>query len=107
LNDLSSDKILVGQKLKIYSEKKPTSSSKKKVATYTVKSGDNLTAIAEKYDVSVTDIKEWNSLESDVIHEGQVLKLYPPKTGKNTEKKATTYKVQAGDNLSDIAAKFE
>ena len=108
-NDLSSDKILVGQKLKIYSDKKVTSSSNKKAATYTVKSGDNLTAIAEKYNVSVSDIKEWNNLDSDVIYEGQVLKLYPPKTDKTenkSDKKASTYKVQAGDNLSDIAEKF-
>jgi len=106
-NELSSDKILVGQKLKIYSDKKVTSSSTKKATTYTVKSGDNLTEIADKYEVTVSDIKEWNDLDSDVIKEGQVLKLYPPKsTEKKTTKKATTYTVKSGDNLSDIAVKF-
>jgi LysM repeat protein len=108
-NNLSSDKILVGQKLKIYSDKKVTSSSNKNATTYTVKSGDNLTIIAEKYSVTVTEIKDWNDLESDVIYEGQVLKLYPPKsekTEKKSEKKAATYTVKAGDNLTDIASKF-
>jgi len=106
-NDLSSDKILVGQKLKIYSDKKVSSSSKKKATTYTVKSGDNLTEIAGNYNVKVSEIMEWNDLENDIIKEGQVLKLYPPKTTeKKTSKKTTTYTVKSGDNLTEIAEKF-
>lgn len=107
-NNLESDKILVGQKLTVYSDKKVSTSSSKKSVSYTVKAGDNLTVIAEKHDVTVADIKEWNGLESDVIKEGQVLKLYPPKTDKKdtkTTKKAKTYTVKAGDNLTGIAEK--
>jgi membrane-bound lytic murein transglycosylase D len=113
-NDLSSDKILVGQKLKIYSDKQVSDTEKKtttKKQTYTVKEGDNLTQIADKFDVTVTDIKNWNDLSSDVIYEGQELKLYSEKKVNETEKmtkktKAITYTVMEGDNLTQIANKF-
>lgn len=110
-NDLESDKILVGQKLKIYSDKKITKETEKKSKqTYTVKEGDNLTMIADKFDVDVSDLKEWNDLDNDVIYTGQVLKIYSDTkvTKKDTKtRKATTYTVKAGDNLTMIADKFD
>ncbi len=112
-NDLDNDKILVGQKLKIYSDKKVNSSGKKS-KTYTVKEGDNLTKIADANGVTVAELKDWNDLESDVIVEGQVLKLYPVKetTKKDTKKKetktkTTTYTVKKGDTLAKIADKYD
>ena len=44
--------------------------------TYTVKSGDTLSKIAKQYHVKVSDIKKWNNLKSDLIHEKQKLKIY-------------------------------
>ena len=43
--------------------------------TYTVKSGDTLSHISLRYDISVQDIKRLNSLSNDVIYVGQVLKI--------------------------------
>lgn len=43
---------------------------------YTVKSGDTLSKIAQKYHVKVSDIKKWNNLKSDLIRENQKLKIY-------------------------------
>lgn len=40
-----------------------------------VKSGDNLGAIASKYDVSVAEIKKWNKLKTDNIGLGENLKI--------------------------------
>ncbi len=40
-----------------------------------VKSGDNLGAIASKYDVSVSEIKKWNKLKGDNIGLGANLKI--------------------------------
>jgi membrane-bound lytic murein transglycosylase D len=42
---------------------------------YTVKSGDNLGKIARKYGTTVSNLKKWNNLRSDVIHPGQKLKV--------------------------------
>jgi len=44
-------------------------------ATYTVKSGDTLYGIAAKYGVSVTALKNFNGLTSNVLHVGQVLRI--------------------------------
>jgi membrane-bound lytic murein transglycosylase D len=116
-NDLSSDQINIGQKLKLYTESKTTTkvtkTSKKnsKKTEYTVKAGDNLTLIADKYDVDIADLRDWNDLESDKIYSGQVLVIYSDKkTTSKTEKtktKAKTYTVKSGDNLSSIADEFE
>lgn len=110
-NSLESDKILVGQKLKIYSDKKVIEKdNKKSKQTYTVQAGDNLTQIADKFNVYVGNIKEWNNLESDVIYSGQVLKIYSDKKESSSKdkksSKQTTYTVKTGDNLTQIAGKF-
>ncbi|MBH9966637.1 LysM peptidoglycan-binding domain-containing protein [[Bacillus] enclensis] len=43
--------------------------------SYTVKSGDTLSHISINYNVSVSAIKKYNNLKSDMIYVGQVLKL--------------------------------
>ena len=40
-----------------------------------VRKGDNLGSIAAKYDVSVSDIKEWNKLKKNTIASGKILKI--------------------------------
>ncbi|MGH2575018.1 MAG: LysM peptidoglycan-binding domain-containing protein [Ignavibacteria bacterium] len=112
-NDLNTDKILAGQKLKIYSDKKSYSKEEKKKSTkkttYTVKAGDNLTDIAGEHGVTVSQIKDWNDLKSDVIYEGQVLKLYNSKesTSKKEKTKTQYYTVKKGDTLAKIADKYD
>ena len=49
----------------------------KKKVTYTVKSGDTLTQIAKKYNVSIANIQKWNNLKNDRINIGQKLIIYP------------------------------
>lgn len=43
---------------------------------YKIKSGDNLGAIADKFDVSIVELKSWNKLNSNLIAAGATLKLY-------------------------------
>jgi membrane-bound lytic murein transglycosylase D len=42
---------------------------------YKVRKGDNLGSIAAKYDVSVSDIKDWNNLKKNAISSGKTLKI--------------------------------
>jgi len=44
---------------------------------YRVKSGDVLGIIAEKYGVSVKQIRSWNNLKGNIIRVGQRLTIYP------------------------------
>lgn len=43
---------------------------------YKVRNGDNLGAIARKYHCSVSQLKKWNHLRSDMIRVGQILYIY-------------------------------
>jgi membrane-bound lytic murein transglycosylase D len=46
-----------------------------KTKYYTVKRGDNLGRIADKYNVSVNDIKKWNNLKTSIVSSGKSLKI--------------------------------
>lgn len=77
MNNLSSDKILVGQKLKVsYSGKNNSTKNSNSKKTHKVKSGETLASIAKAHGVSITDLKKWNNIKSEKILTGQVLKLY-------------------------------
>jgi len=56
-------------------------------STYTVKKGDSLSKIAKNYHVTVANLKQWNSLSSDMIRVNEVLKVANTKT--NTTSKTT------------------
>ena len=43
---------------------------------YTVKTGDTLSEIGEKFNVSVSQLKQWNGLHSDIIIVDQKLTIY-------------------------------
>lgn len=97
---------------------KETKKGTGKSQTYTVEEGDFLTKIAKDYGVSIDDIKDWNNLNDDVIMVGQKLTIYSNKKvaknddndnsddSKKTTKKQKTYTVEKGDNLAEIADKF-
>ncbi|WGG45426.1 peptidoglycan endopeptidase [Rossellomorea sp. DA94] len=71
-------------------------------ASYRVQSGDSLSVIAYKYDTSVSNLKNWNNLNSDLIYVNQVLEVSAPSSSS-----AKTYTVQSGDYLSKIGAKYD
>lgn len=45
---------------------------------YTVRSGDNLGAISQKFRVNVTDLRRWNNIHKNLIRVGQKLVVYVP-----------------------------
>jgi len=84
-NGLRNDIIRIGQKLEIFTKgskikeysKKKNNVSKK--IYYTVKYGDTLSQIAEKYGIGLSKIKRWNNLSnSDKIVVGQKLLIWSP-----------------------------
>ncbi len=89
INDLSSDRIYVGQKLRLRE-------SNRKV--HIVERGDALWEIARAYGMTVKELKRINHLKSDRILIGQELQL-------SDQAAAVTaiYVVQRGDNLTEIA----
>lgn len=70
---------------------------------YTVKSGDTLWGISDKYNISVSQLLNWNGLNSNEIHVGQNLKVSNNETSNNVV--STTYTVKSGDTLWGIATK--
>lgn len=115
-NGLTTDMIRVGQTLNIPGNETvqaPTVSPTptETASQYTVMSGDSLSVIAKRFQVSVEDLKMVNSLASDRIYVGQLLKI-PNGSTETVETPITstttpaTYKVIAGDTLSGIAKRF-
>lgn len=74
--------------------------------TYTVKSGDSLWSIANRFNTTVAEIKQLNNLNTNALQVGQVLKL--PTGNENTNNnQGNTYTVKSGDSLWSIARKYD
>ena len=58
-----------------------------KTSYYKVKRGDNLSSIATKYGVSVSEIKKWNRLKNNAVASGKSLKIITNESVVRTVKK--------------------
>jgi len=98
-------------------EKETPTTESKTPEFYVVQKGDNLSAIAKKYAVSVDDLKKWNNLSNGNIALGLKLKLATEnenetinsdtEVASKTEFKTQEYVVLKGDNLGNIAKKYK
>lgn len=92
-----------------------------KITEHVVEKGENLGSIARKYDVAISDIKDWNNLEDNNIQLGAKLvvgkKYVITSDNKNTSAKKESiatndrnqvklYYVKKGDSLFSIAKKY-
>jgi membrane-bound lytic murein transglycosylase D len=92
----------------------PTTSSRATPARkfHRVKRGEHLTMIADKYGMTVGQLKVFNRLTSNVIRPGMKLKITGAETkvaaaGPEADTKGSgTYRVRRGDNLHEIARRF-
>jgi membrane-bound lytic murein transglycosylase D len=123
LNDLNVEQ---GSKLALVNNdedptKESTYKTEVKITEHIVDRGENLGIIARKYDVSISDIKDWNKIEDNNIQLGAKLivgKKYVVLTDtKNTQTKKENiavnnrdevklYYVKKGDSLFSIAKKY-
>lgn len=99
-NNLSSTNLSIGQQLLI-----PVAEEIPVANVYTVKSGDTLYKIAERYNTTVADLMSLNNLKTSILSIGQVLKIPTEETTKPTEN-YIEYVVKSGDNLYAIANKY-
>ena len=94
---------------------------KPKKQYYVVRKKDNLTEIADKFDVEIYDIRVWNHLQKSTIHPGQKLVIYKETAvtsqvkyarSNSREKEAVKksknrfYNVQNGDTLWNISQRY-
>jgi membrane-bound lytic murein transglycosylase D len=128
-NGMRSSRIYPGQKLIVYSpghgrssyaSSSHKSSSKTTTNTsgyHTVRNGENLGLIAKKYSISVSQLKSWNHLSSNMIKPGQKLKVNANKASTKQKAIAATGKdsgsgnyqyhtIKKGDTLWDLAKKY-
>lgn len=107
---------------------------KTKKQTHTVRKGETLYRIADRYDVSVNDLKRWNRLRSATVRKGQELVIVKevkvtetrmvevaasrtepkhvaekekPSVAKTKKIKPRYHQVQAGDTLWSIAERYD
>lgn len=83
-------------------------------AEHTVSKGDTLWSISQANSVTVAQLKQWNSLSSDLIRPGDVLNTSSGSKATSTQQKApaskpaasaSTYTVKSGDTLYRISSK--
>ena len=96
LNKLTNNTLSIGQQLVVSEANAGT------LDTYTVKAGDTLYSIANKYGLTVNELKQLNNLTSDILSIGQVLNI----SNSNTSLPSNTYIVKSGDSLYSIAKKY-
>ncbi|WP_428791073.1 LysM peptidoglycan-binding domain-containing protein [Vibrio profundum] len=107
-NNLKRTSLYVGQVLKVPSRSTPNIAPRKvsdfetKIVTHVVQRGDYLGRIADKYKVSVAQIKKENSLRSNTLFVGQKLNISVSLRDLPLRK----YKVRRGEYLGKIASRY-
>ena len=94
LNNLTSTNLSIGQVLKL-----PSGEEQNEYDLYTIMNGDSLYSIANKFNVSVNDLIDYNALPTTILTVGETIKI--PKNG--VDGKENVYVVKPGDTLYKIA----
>lgn len=130
-NSLSSNRIVAGKTLTVFNKEEPQSygdntvKSDANVVNYTIRKGDTIGEIAEKFRVYTSDIRKWNGLSNNTIMTGKTLKIYSDvdvtkvtssETGNDnnsnenfktkSDDNTIHYIVKKGDTIGHIAEKY-
>ncbi|MEI7811765.1 MAG: LysM peptidoglycan-binding domain-containing protein [Ignavibacteria bacterium] len=128
-NNLTDNNIAVGKNLKIYGNETSgalgdnLAKQDGNLNHHTVKTGETIGSIADKYNVSIADVKKWNKLNSNKIQAGKSLKIYSDvdeqsstasetkslKASKNSLSKSSkenVHVVKSGETLGSIAEEY-
>ena len=97
INNLTTNSLSIGQLLKIPTKIVDIGDTE----LYQVKSGDTLYSIANKYNISVNELKTLNNLDNNNLAIGQLLNVPSGLSLVNS------YVVEKGDTLYSIAKKFD
>lgn len=100
INNLVSNNLSIGQTLNLDKPVNADNSISTNTSEYLVKKGDTLYSIANTYGISVSDLKNANKLNSNVLSVGQKLLIPTNETTDNI------YTVKKGDSLYKIARDF-
>ena len=91
----------------------PAASSVYGGVVYKVRRGDTLSRIAKKYGVSVSKLRQYNKLSSDLVKIGQLLVVRPKHTSAGAQNTSslitsstTTHVVRKGETLSTLARRY-
>jgi membrane-bound lytic murein transglycosylase D len=119
-NNLNNNRIYAGRKLKIYTNK--TSSTyavnenpdKTSLFRYRIRRGETISELAERFSVSISQIRRWNHLPDNQLIAGRTLKIYSNDNtlslGDNTAKTSANvnyYRVKKGDTIGEIAELYK
>lgn len=69
--------------------------------SHQVAQGETLFSISRMYDITVTELRGWNNLETDQLQEGQILRLRPAAT-----EERITHIVEPGESLFAISRRY-
>lgn len=99
MNNLSSNILSIGQKLLINDNSNNIDNNN----YYIVKAGDTLYSIANKYGLTVDELKKINNLSTNNLSIGQKLLI---KDDNNLDSNYDIYVVKGGDTLYSIASRY-
>lgn len=68
---------------------------------HTVQAGETLFSISRDFNITVGDLRRWNSLDNDNLSPGQRLRISPPR-----EQNQITHEVQPGETLFAISRRY-
>ena len=134
-NGMRGSRIIAGRSLRLYVPYSGSARTRTRSAPvrtqgtgqlvrYRIRPGDSLSTIAERYKVSLSQLRRWNGIRGSRIIAGRSLRVYIPSSGSSNagqssvEPKARAgtpsngavrlvrYRVQRGDSLWEIAERF-